>query len=108
MTKKTMNEITINDEVYINKSDLKQEYKPSPIQIVVLNRGWIVVGNVSEKGGKTYIQNPSIIRNWGTKKGLGELAMSGKLPNTVLDECLDITVDTANVIFIMNCDQSKW
>lgn len=103
-----MNEITINNEVSIKKSEVAAEYQASPIQIVVLNRGWIVVGNVEEKNGKTYIRKPSIIRNWGTKKGLGELAMSGKLPNTVLDECLDIVVDTANVIFVMNCDQSKW
>ena len=103
-----MKEITINNEVYVKKSEATGEYQASPVQIVVLNRGWIVVGNVEEKDGKTYIRKPSIIRNWGTKKGLGELAMSGKLPNTILDECLDITVDTANVIFVMNCDQSKW
>lgn len=103
-----MNELTINGESYVKKSDIINEYKASPIQIVVLNRGWIVVGNVEEKDGKTYIKKPSIIRNWGTKKGLGELAMNGKLPNTILDECLDITVDTANVIFVMNCNQAKW
>ena len=103
-----MNEITINNEIYIKKSEVATEYQASPIQIVVLNKGWVVVGNVEEKNGKTYIRKPSIIRYWGTKKGLGELAMSGKLPNTILDECLDIAVDTANVIFVMNCDQSKW
>lgn len=104
-----MNEITINNEVYVKKSEVAYvAYQASPIQIVVLNRGWIVVGNVEEKNGKTYIRNPSIIRNWGTTQGLGELAMRGKLPNTILDKCLDITVDTANVIFVMNCDQSKW
>ena len=50
-----MNEITINNEVYIKKSEITTEYQPSPIQIVVLNRGWIVVGNVEEKDGKTSI-----------------------------------------------------
>ena len=103
-----LTEVTINNEIYVKKTEILAEFKSSPIQIVVLNRGWIVVGNVEEKEGKTYIRKPSIIRNWGTKKGLGELAMSGKLPETKLDECLDIVVDTANIIFIMNCDQSKW
>lgn len=108
MTKKTMNEITINGEVYIKKSDINQEYKPSPIQIVVLNRGWIVVGNVKETGSKTIIQNASVIRNWGTKNGLGELAMKGKLPETKLDACPDITVETCNVVLVMNCEQKNW
>ena len=102
-----MKEITINNETYIKKSEVG-EYQPSPVQIVVLNRGWVVVGNVEEKEGKTYIRNPFVIRTWGTKEGLGELAIKGKLPGTILDKCLDIAVDTANVVFTMNCDQSKW
>jgi hypothetical protein len=101
-----MKEITINNEIYIKKSE--SEYQPSPIQILVLNRGWNVIGNVREKDGKTYITNASIIRRWGTTQGLGELAIKGKLPETILDKCLDISLDTANVIFCMNCDQSKW
>lgn len=101
-----MKEITINNEIYVKKSEI--EYKPSPIQIVVLDRGWIVIGNVEEKEGKTYIKNPSVIRKWGTSNGLGELAIKGKLPNTILDKCLDISVDTANIIFCMDCDKSKW
>jgi hypothetical protein len=101
-----MKEITINNEIYIKKSE--SEYQSSPIQILVLNRGWNVIGNVKEKDGKTYITNASIIRRWGTTQGLGELAIKGKLPLTILDKCLDIAVDTANVIFVMNCDQSKW
>jgi hypothetical protein len=100
----------INGENYIKESSLKEQkdYIRSPVQIVVLNRGWIVVGNVKESVNKTIIQNAAVIRKWGTTKGLGELAEKGKLSDTILDKCPDITVDTANVVLTMNCNQSKW
>lgn len=105
-----MTKIEINGETYVKESEIKKQknYQASPVQIVVLNRGWIIVGNVSEKASKTIIQNASVIRNWGTKNGLGELATSGKLPETKLDKCPDITVETCNVVLVMNCEQSKW
>ncbi len=104
------NKIELNGEVYIKESEIKklEKYEPSPVQIVVLNRGWIVVGNVQEEASKTIIQNASVIRNWGTENGLGELAMNGKFPETKLDKCPDITVETCNVVLVMNCEQSKW
>jgi len=110
MTKEIASKIEINGETYIKESELKKQskYKASPVQILVLNRGWIVVGNVSESVNKTIIQNAAVIRKWGTTKGLGELAIKGKLPDTILDACPDITVDTANVVLVMNCEQSKW
>ena len=102
-----MKEITINNEIYIKKSEIAG-YQPSPIQIVVLHRGWIVVGNVSEKEGKTYIQNASVIRVWGTTKGLGELAEKGKTEKTILDKCPDVSTKTDNVVLVMNCNQENW
>lgn len=98
----------INGETYIKASEVNQKYTPSPVQILVLNRGWNVIGKVSEEGSKTIIKDASIIRVWGTTEGLGELAMNGKLTDTVLDKCPDITVETCNVVLVMNCEQSKW
>jgi len=110
MTKEITSKIQLNGETYVKESEIKKQskYKASPVQILVLNRGWIVVGNVSESVNKTIIQNAAVIRKWGTTKGLGELAIKGKLPDTILDACPDITVDTANVVLVMNCEQSKW
>lgn len=104
------NKIELNGETYIKESEVKKQakYKASPVQIVVLNRGWIVVGNVSESVNKTVIQNAAVIRFWGTEKGLGQIAMDGPTSKTILDKCPDITVDTANVVLLMNCEQSKW
>jgi hypothetical protein len=110
MTNNNLNKIQINGENYIKESDVQElpNYKPSPVQILVLNRGWVVIGNVSESGSKTIVQNASVIRKWGTENGLGELAQKGKLSNTVLDSCPDITVETVNIVLTMNCNQNKW
>lgn len=54
-------------------------------QIVVLDRGWVYVGNVIIEGDLVRIHNARCIRRWGTTKGLGELALTGPTKNTVLD-----------------------
>ena len=100
-------EIEINGEKYIKKSCITN-FEPSTVRIAVLNRGWIVIGRVSQKKNKTFISNASIIRKWGTTKGLGELAEFGVLNNTILDKCNDIEVETINVVLLMNCNKDSW
>lgn len=67
------------------------EYAPvtvdSPIKIVVLQRGWVMIGRFERNGSDCKLTNASVIRCWGTTKGLGELAKSGPLTNTKLDPC---------------------
>ena len=103
-----INEIEINGETYIKKSELSGEVVASETRIVVLHRGWNIIGKVSEKDDTTFIKNASVIRDWGTTEGLGELAEKGVLPDTKLDKCPDITIKTENVIYTMNCNQSNW
>ena len=79
-----MKKLTINNEAYIAEVDVKKELskkniKPSTKQIVILNRGWVVVGNYYEKGDDCTLTDASVIRAWGTTKGLGELAENGPL-----------------------------
>lgn len=57
--------------------------------IVIGNRGNVVVGDLVIRGGTGYLSNASVIRRWGTTKGLGQLALEGKQGATVLDECGD-------------------
>jgi hypothetical protein len=102
------NELIINGEIYIKKSSIKNNYKPSPVRIAVLNRGWIVIGRVKEEKNKTFITNASVIRRWGTTSGLGELAYEGILEDTVLDKCPDIEVETINIVLLMNCNEDNW
>lgn len=90
-----MKTITVNNEVYVLEKDVKvqlakKNVKPTKRQIVVLNRGWVVVGDYSEKGDDCTLENASIIRVWGTTKGLGELAEGGPTSSTKLDACPNV------------------
>lgn len=85
----------------------KEEYFMSK-KIVVLNRSWNIVGDVEMEGDFYLIFNGSVIRRWGTTKGIGELAMNGPLADTVLDSLPLMKAHKDQVIFVLNCDESKW
>lgn len=55
--------------------------------IVIGNRGHVLVGDLIIKGTTGHLKNASVIRRWGTNKGLGQLALEGKTNETILDEC---------------------
>ena len=55
--------------------------------IVIGNRANVVVGDLTIIGSTGYMKNASVIRRWGTDKGLGQLAIEGAQPNTKLDPC---------------------
>ena len=54
------------------------------VQIVILQRGWVVVGNVTNDGMYVIVNNGAVIRRWGTTKGLGE-HVHGPTTKTELD-----------------------
>ena len=76
--------------------------------IVVLQRGWVVVGDVYKSGSEFTMKNASIIRVWGTTKGLGEIAEFGKTDKTVLDKCNDITFHELSVVVLIDCNDKIW
>lgn len=80
----------------------------SEIKIVVLHRGWVVVGDYSVEGEEVVISNASVIRKWGTTKGLGELALNGKLKDTILDDCGTVRANKLAVVMALDCQQDKW
>jgi hypothetical protein len=59
--------------------------------IVILQRGWVVVGDLFSEGSKYWIDNGSVIRSWGTSEGLGQLALNGPMSGTKLDKVTDGT-----------------
>lgn len=108
-----MKTITINNEVYVAEKDVKAQLskkniKPSKKQIVVLNRGWVVIGDYSEKGDECTLEDASVIRKWGTTQGLGELAEKGKLPDTVLDTCPIVRFHKMTMVARMDVNESNW
>lgn len=83
------------------------------VRIVVLQRGWVLIGNYSEKGDRGHLHNASVIRKWGTTKGLGELVngpvLSGTHAPTVLDKCHGVVeFMLGTTVFTIKADSDKW
>lgn len=108
-----MKTIKIDNEVYVLEKDVKYQLekkniKPTNKQIVILNRGWVVVGDYSEKGDECTLTDASVIRTWGTTKGLGELAENGPLTNTKLDPCPNVHFHKMTMVARMNVNENNW
>ncbi|MCK5236909.1 MAG: hypothetical protein KAR06_07985 [Deltaproteobacteria bacterium] len=78
------------------------------IKIVVLQRGHVMVGRFSQEGDTCKLMGASVIRVWGTTKGLGEIAYEGPTSKTKLDKCPDITFHILTSILIMDCVEETW
>jgi len=76
--------------------------------IVVLDRGFVVIGRVSEEGDYLVINDCNCIRLWGTTKGLGQLAREGKQHATVLDAQPRTVVHKLQVVQIIDCEDEAW
>lgn len=87
--------------------------KKEDIRIVVLQRGWVLVGRYSEQGDRGYLDGGHVIRRWGTDKGLGQLVAgpvtNGKCAPTVLDKChgrVEFLLGTT--ILMLNVEAATW
>ena len=70
--------------------------------IVVLDRGFVYVGDVTIDGDFAVIENAKNIRYWGTKNGLGEL-VNGPLKETKLDTVGTVKAPMRSVIHFTPC-----
>ncbi len=97
------------DEVKYIRADSLPENKnlSSDIRIVILQRGWVAVGRFSKNGSDCKLEKSSVIRKWGTEKGLGQL-ISGPLTNTVLDPCGNLQFHELAIVATMDCEVGKW
>lgn len=78
------------------------------IRIVILQRGWIAVGRFYQQGDEGRLEKAAIIRTWGTKRGLGEIAEDGPTSNTVLDTSPTIRFHMLSVVASIDCSEKKW
>ena len=89
-----------------NEEEIQNEnYK---IRIVILQRGWIIIGKVKLTESMCLIQNGFTIRCWGTQHGLGQLALEGKQVDTILDKFGRGSFHILTSIQIIECDETKW
>ena len=102
-------EITINGTSYIPKDSVAEKEINSDIKIVVLQRGWIVVGRFERSDSQCKLHNASVIRTWGTINGLGEIAENGPTSATKLDKCHGVVeFDYLTVVLTIDCEVRKW
>ena len=69
-------------------------------QIVVIDNGFVNVGDCSLVGDMVRIDGCRNLRVWGTSNGLGELR-SGPLEETNSDDCGVVLVPFRRVVFFM-------
>lgn len=101
-------EIEVNGVAYVPKNSQKVQYN-GDIKIVVLQRGWVMVGRLERDGSECILNNASVIRNWGTTKGLGEIAGSGPTKDTKLDPTSgQVEFDYLTVVATISCNESVW
>ena len=80
------------------------------VRIVVLQRGWVAVGEFSQATpDECVLTHACILRRWGTTQGLGEIAGNGPTANTKLDKVpLPLRFHPMTVVLSMDCDAAKW
>lgn len=105
-----METITINGKEYIEKTKdfVTPEYN-GEYKIVILQRGWVMIGKFERNANECKLHNASVIRTWGTTKGLGEIAKNGPTKNTILDKCYGLVeFDYLTVVATVSVEESVW
>lgn len=82
--------------------------EPSDIKIAVLQRGNVLVGRFARDGDMCELTDASVIRRWGTTKGLGEIAAGGPTPDTVLDPCGRVMFHILTAVMMIDCVADGW
>jgi len=101
--------IKIDDTEYVRAADVEVPEVAGDLRIVILQRGWVMVGRLERNGEDCKLHAAAVVRKWGTTNGLPELASNGPLPNTVLDHCTGtVEFHWLTVIATIACDESKW
>lgn len=87
---------------------MTQQDAASTPKIVILDRGFVLVGKVRIDGDWVETTDASIIRRWGTTKGLGEIAQGGPTASTKLDPIGTVRSPLRALIGLVDCEPSKW
>lgn len=98
--------ITVNGKTYYSSAPQKIA---GNLKIVVLQRGWVLIGRLEQVETKCVLHNAQVIRRWGTTKGLGELALEGKKKDTLLDPTHGVVeFDILTMVLSLSAKESVW
>ena len=75
------------------------------IKIVVAQAGWVFMGEYAEDDTRVILSNAQNIRQWGTTRGLGEIALRGPTPQTQLDDYGVVHILKSAVLLTIECRQ---
>lgn len=97
--------IMIDDVQYVRGDSVVKS--SAEVQIAVLDRGFVYIGNCEKSDDYLIIKNAHNIRVWGTTKGLGEL-VTGPTSSTRLDKVGTVRVPFKALISLIDVERSKW
>ncbi len=81
----------------------------APVRIVILQRGWVMVGRYHEDSDASHrLDQASVVRVWGTTRGLGEIAAGGPTPSTKLEPAPTVRFHPLTVIATIDAEETKW
>ena len=104
-----IDEVVIKGRKYIPADSVQKQEFNGPIKIVILQRGWVMIGSFERTGSDCKLHNASVIRVWGSTKGLGEIAANGPSSKTVLDKTYGVVeFDYLTVVASISVEESKW
>jgi hypothetical protein len=86
----------------------KKQMNEAPVtqKIIIVQSGWVFCGEVSDIEGSpdlVRVNNAYNIRVWGTTQGVGELALHGKRPETILDVYGVVTLPKSAILAYIDC-----
>lgn len=98
--------IEINGQAYVRAENAPE---PSPIKIVILQRGWCMIGRLSKATEhRIVLVDAQVIRRWGTTRGLGEIAADGPTSKTLLDPAGRVEIHPLTTVAVLDCAPDKW
>ena len=101
--------ISIDNTKYV-REDLAVKTPTGNAKIVVLQRGWVMVGHVTVSETDPNIRiisRAQNIRIWGTSKGLGEL-VNGPTTSTKLDPSGTVEFHILTQVLAIPVDEAAW
>jgi len=102
--------IVVDGKTYVPEDSIQEREIVGDVKIVILQRGWVMVGRFERNGADCKLYNASVIRRWGTEgKGLGYIAKNGPTADTILDKCYGVVeFDNLTTVAMIACEESKW
>lgn len=81
---------------------------PETMQIIVAQRGWVLVGMTRRDGDHLVIRDARVIRTWGTERGLAQIAVEGPTKATKLDDPCTARIHVLAVVLSYECNADAW